>query len=314
MSTIGLQATQSLAEAGRKVFVHHFHDFLKCEDGVRSGENIEDLHDMRVATRRMRAALRIFQRGFKPNAVKFLKRGLKETTYVLGSVRDLDVLIENLTAYQQEKFSDTPSELAPLLDYYQRKRDCARTKMLTYLESESYKKFKTETVRLLKKERQGKNLPISIKQKPIPYQIRHVAPVLIYSRYEAVCAYEPFLNNADAKLLHQLRIDFKHFRYALENFQELLGNDGAIVIAEIKQMQTYLGDLNDAQVAWQFLENFLKKGVTIAGIRKSSVIKNYLNDNITKRERLMAEFPSIWHQFNSKKLRCHLALAVADLG
>ena len=313
MFTIGLQATQSLAEAGRKVFIHHFHDFLKCEEGVRSGENTEDVHDMRVATRRMRATLRIFQRGFKPNAVKFLKRGLKETTYALASVRDLDVFIENLIAYQQENSSDSDSELQPLLDYCELQRDRAKTKMLVYLDSGTYKKFKTETARLLKKERQGKNLPISTERKPIPYQLRHVAPVLIYSHYETVCAYEPFLNNADAELLHQLRIDFKHFRYALENFEELLGNEGTMVIAEIKQIQTYLGDLNDAQVAGQFLEDFLKKNVAAAGAKKSPAIRNYLNNNAAKREQLVAVFPNVWHQFNSTKLRHNLAMAVAAL-
>ncbi|MEI7839578.1 MAG: CHAD domain-containing protein [Methylococcaceae bacterium] len=312
MSTIGLQATQSLAEAGRKVFVYHFNDFLKCEEGVLSGENTEDLHDMRVATRRMRATLRIFQHGFKPNAVKFLKRGLKETIYVLGSVRDLDVFIENLVIYQQEKHSDTPLELMPLLDYCQIQRDRARTKMLTYFDSESYKKFKSETARLLKKERQGKSLPISTKQRPIPYQIRHVAPVLIYSHYDAIRAYEPFLNNADIELLHQLRIAFKYFRYTLENLQELLGNEGTIVIEEIKQIQTYLGNLNDTQFASQFVEHFLKKETT-ATVKKSIPIRHYLNDKMAERDRFLVEFPNVWHQFNSTKLRHHLALAVAAL-
>ena len=312
MSTIGLQPTQSLAESGRKVFVHHFHDFLKYEDGVRLGENSEDVHDMRVASRRMLATLRIFERGFKPNALKSLKRSLRKTTQALGLVRDFDVFIESLAAYQQEQPSDSQSELKSLFDYCELQRDRARTRMLAYLESEAYKKFKVETTHLLKKERQGKNFPLSTTKKPIPYQIRHVAPVLIYSRYEAVCAYEPFLTNADAELLHQLRLDFKHFRYVLENFQELLGNEGTIVIEELKQMQTYLGDLNDAQFAGQFVEHFLKK-VATTDVKKSPAIKSYLNDNVMKREQLVAAFPNEWHQFNSTKLRYHLALAISVL-
>ena len=47
-------------EAARKTLLFHFERMLKHEPGTREGEDAEELHDMRVATRRMRAALRVF--------------------------------------------------------------------------------------------------------------------------------------------------------------------------------------------------------------------------------------------------------------
>lgn len=314
---IGLQPTHSLAEAGKRVLGYHFHNFLKYEEAVRADENIEALHDMRVATRQMRAAIRIFGQGFTPGALKFLKSGLKKTAKALGSVRDLDVFIEKFTVYQHEFSPDERAELAPLLEYCQLQRDRARTELLTHFDSKTYKRFKAGTTVFVKKEGDGiRPIPLS---KPIRYQIRHVVSSLIYSHYEALRGYEPFLANASVELLHQLRIDAKHFRYAVENFQEILGRESAMVIAEIKQIQNHLGDLNDAEVACQFLENFLnhwktyRRELTSVQSKKPVAITRYFEVKIEEKEQLLATFPEAWHQFNSTQLRHHLALAIAVL-
>ncbi len=51
-----------MSEAGRKTFRFHFRRMVYNEPGTRLGEDIEAMHDMRVATRRMRAAFRVFGR------------------------------------------------------------------------------------------------------------------------------------------------------------------------------------------------------------------------------------------------------------
>ena len=316
-TAIGLQATQSMEEAGRKVFVYHFNDLLKQDSGTRLGEDIEALHNMRVATRRMRAAVRIFENGFTPSALKFLKIGLKETAQFLGSVRDLDVFIEKVTVYQQELTIDKQTGLTPLLNHCYRQRNLARTKMLSYLDSKKYKKFKEKTARFVKKNN-TKNVAISF-DKPTPFQIRHVAPLLLYNRYETLCAYEPFLNNASVEQLHQLRIDFKHFRYALENFQEILGDESLLILSEIKQIQDCLGNLNDARVGCELVKNFLnnwkkyRKSLNMNKAKKPVAVIDYLKIKTTECEQLLTTFPNVWHEFNSTKLRNHLALAVANL-
>ena len=92
-----------------------------------------------------------------------------------------------------------------------------------------------------------------------------------------------------------------------------------MVIAEIKQIQNHLGDLNDAEVACQFLENFLnhwttyRRELTSVQSKKPAAITRYLKVKSEEREKLLTTFPDSWHQFNSTQLRHHLALAIAVL-
>jgi len=142
---------------------------------------------------------------------------------------------------------------------------------------------------------------------------------LLYARYEALRVYEPFLDNASLELLHQLRIDSKHFRYALENLQEILGNESTSVLTEIKHIQNHLGDLNDAKVACQFLDDFLshwksyRQKLTTVRTKKPEAVIDYLKLKVVEREHLLEMFSEVWQHFNSTQLRHHLALAISVL-
>ena len=229
------------------------------------------------------------------------------------------MFIEKFTAHQQELTPNEQLELAPLLEYCHRQRNLARTKMLAYLESKSYKKFKAGAMLFITKETPENESVVSTTKQPVRYQIRHVASTLIYARYEALRVYEPFLDNASMELLHQLRIDSKHFRYVLENLQEILGIESKNVLAEVKYIQNHLGDLNDANVACHFLDDFLnhwknyRQKLTTESTKKPEAIIHYLEIKKAERENLLDTFSDVWHQFNSTQLRQHLALAISAL-
>ena len=87
----GVQPDDLLAEAGRKVLRYHFTAMLRHEAGTRLGEDSEALHDMRVATRRMRAAFEVFGEVFRPKVLKTHVKRLRTAGRTLGRVRDLDV-------------------------------------------------------------------------------------------------------------------------------------------------------------------------------------------------------------------------------
>ena len=90
--TPGVRADDPLAEAGRKVLRMHLARMLAARPGTRSGEDIEDLHKMRVATRRMRAVWRVFDGAYRPKVQRRYVRELREVVATaLGTVRDLDV-------------------------------------------------------------------------------------------------------------------------------------------------------------------------------------------------------------------------------
>lgn len=315
--SVGLSPTDSLAEAGRKVMGFHFAQMLWHEPGTAAGENIEALHDMRVAIRRMRAALRIFGPNFRNKAIKSLRAGLKSTGGVLGRVRDLDVFMEKLQGYQQSLPEQEQTGLQILLDTWQAEREQARQEMLAYLDSKEYKRFKQSLFEFVKTEGLGaRPIPAGV---PVPYQLRHVVPGLIYDRYEAVHAYEMILDNASLETLHQLRIAFKEFRYILEYFREILGEERELVIKEVKIIQDHLGDLNDAHVASAILQDFLahweqsQLHLTLAKRRNPAQVATYLNSRLNERHRLLVTFPQAWERFNSANFRRNLALAISVL-
>ena len=68
--TPGVTAEDHVAEAGRKVMKFHLARMLAREAGTREGSDPEELHAMRVATRRQRAAWRVFGASFRPRRTK----------------------------------------------------------------------------------------------------------------------------------------------------------------------------------------------------------------------------------------------------
>src|SRR5689334_10120651 len=67
---------------------------VSFEEGTLLGEDIEQLHDMRVASRRVQAVLKIFRGVFPKKKFKAEYAELKSLISALGEVRDYDVFIE----------------------------------------------------------------------------------------------------------------------------------------------------------------------------------------------------------------------------
>jgi CHAD domain-containing protein/adenylate cyclase class IV len=312
----GLKPTDTLAEAGRKVLRFHLARLLKHEPGSRAGDDIEALHDMRVASRRLRSALDIFEPGFSKKAIKPLQKGLKATGQALGAVRDLDVFIEGVQRYQQSLPKEQQAGLQPLLAAWQAKREAAREEMLAYLNSRAYQEFKKYFLKFVKSEGLGAKT-IADEVPPAPQQVRHVAPGLIYAAYAQVRAFEPGLDSATLETLHELRKACKALRYTLEYLQEILGKEKKGVIEAIKALQDHLGALNDARVAAGLLHEFLAEWeqhqlhLPLAERQSPAEIMAYLNEQVKKQHSLLTSFPQAWGQFNRPDFRRKLARAVA---
>jgi CHAD domain-containing protein len=149
--------------------------------------------------------------------------------------------------------------------------------------------------------------------------VKEVAPVLIYSRLEAVRAYDTILSNATIAQLHALRIECKRFRYTVEFFREVLGEQAKSIINELKGLQDHLGDLHDADVVCQIVRQFLTEWDThqtalpLAERQNPQSIVNYLSYQSAELHRLITTFPQAWARFNRPEFRMNLALAVAAL-
>ncbi len=313
----GLFPEDPMSEAGRKILRYHFAHMLQNEAGTRLGEDIEALHDMRVATRRMRAAFEIFAHYYRPKAMHPFVRGLRATGKALGRVRDLDVFMAKARKYLKTLPKEERGGLSPLLDAWQAGREAARQRMLDYLDGDKYSRFVESFARFL--ETPGAGARPRGGEIPRPSRVCEAAPVLIYERMAHVRAYEPMLEQADIAQLHALRIAFKRLRYTVEFFREVLGAEAAEVIAALKAMQDHLGDLNDADVACKIISRFLaeweetRRALPLSGRDNPQPVAAYLAYRRAERHRLMTTFPAAWAQFHSPDFKRALALAVAGV-
>ena len=311
----GVQPEDSLAEAGRKVLRYHFVQMLRHEAGTREGEDIEDLHDMRVATRRMRAAFEVFEAALTRKALRTYLKGLRATGRTLGKVRDLDVFMEKAHHYLASLPEERRDGLRPLLESWGQTREDAREAMVKYLDSQEYETFKLRFDDFLNTPGAGAR-PV---HEATPNLVREVAPGLIYDRYAAARAFDSILDSASLEQFHALRIEFKKLRYTVEYFREVLGPQAGDVIEELKALQDHLGDLNDANVATLLLRDFLKEWdvlqtkLPVEDRQTPEPILDYMAYRYAERQRLMLTFSETWTRFNSPEFRQNLALAVSVL-
>jgi CHAD domain-containing protein len=312
---IGIRPTDPMAEAGRKALFYHFERMLLHEPGSRLGDDIEAVHDMRVATRRMRSAFRLFKPFFESDAVRAHRRHLRRLGNTLGEVRDLEVFLDKAQNFVKK----TPDvDLSPLIEDREKRLEKARRALIAYLDSPKFARFVNRFFKFLTTPGKGAR-PLPAPGEVAAYQVRHVAPRLIYEHYERVRAYETVMDNAAAPTLHALRIDLKRLRYTLEFFEDVLGPEARPVIEEIKGMQDHLGDLNDTEVAIKLLYAFVDEhhaaysGVPLFMRPDIGGVVEYVAAQEAERYRLLDTFPAAWKYFLRDDVRRDLALAVAVL-
>lgn len=293
----------AMAEAGRKILLKELVRMLSHEEGSRTGEDIEDVHDMRVAIRRMRSAIRLLRPYFKWKDIRPYNRDLRRLAWALGDVRDLDVMIEHLQQYGQTLDAGQQEALQPVMDALRQRRGTTRAQLNAYFDTKAYRRFVRSFTGFLVNFAAPK--PES-NSSAAPYQVRHILPSLVYERLAAVRAYETVLADADAPALHALRIEFKRLRYLLSLFQDVLGKQAKEVIEHIKIIQDDLGHLNDGAVARARLDGLLDE--------ENSVLNAYLDYLDTREADLKAHFHEAWEEFNKRQMQQKLATAVLALG
>ncbi|MBN1681488.1 MAG: CHAD domain-containing protein [Anaerolineae bacterium] len=313
--TVGILPDDSMAEAGRKVLLYHFERMLLHEPGSRTGEDIESVHDMRVATRRMRSAFRLFRPAFKARAIQPHRDGLRQIAERLGEVRDLDVFMDKAWNYTQ---LDADTDLSPLIDDWGKRLGQARQSLVKHLDSRKFSRFVREFHLFLVTPDRGARVSGG-RDGVSAYQLRHIAPRLIYEHYEQVRAYETVLDDPPITTLHALRIDFKRLRYTLEFFEDVLGPEARQVIKKVKTLQDHLGDLHDTDVAIGIICDFVDEhnraysGIPLFMRPDISGVLAYAAAKEDEKQHLLETFPPVWDGFLDESVRRDLALAVSIL-
>ncbi len=305
----GVLADDTVAEAGRKVLRFHLARMIAREPGTRLGANAEELHGMRVATRRMRAAWRVFGDGFRSERTKRFRGHLRVVAGRLGAVRDRDVLIEALRSYQATlPIPDRPA-IQPLIDEWQDQREDARLLLIRELDSEGYRRWVDDYREFTRTE----GIAVAPTTPTRPHRVRDTAPSRIWLAYEQVRAYEPVLRWADVTTLHELRIAGKRLRYTLEFVRETLGPEATPLIARVVALQDHLGLLNDADVAGTLARSFLVEHSGELEEAESQVIGRYLVTREQEVTRLRRTVGGPWRGVAGLAFRRALGRVTAGL-
>jgi CHAD domain-containing protein/adenylate cyclase class IV len=305
----GVVADDHLAEAGRKVLRFHLARMLAREAGTREGRDAEELHAMRVATRRQRAAWRVFGASFDPGRTKRHRDRLREVAADLGAVRDLDVLAEALEAYRAKLPPKDSAALEPLIASWRHRRDAARVVLIHELDSKRYAKWTEEYAAFVQAEGAGSR-PVGPTE---PHRVRDSMPSRIWAAYEQVRGYEPVMRWADVTTLHDLRIAAKWLRYTLEFVREALGPEAGPVIEKVVALQDHLGWLHDADVAAGLARAFLVEHAGDLDEQESAAIGRYLVDRERELARLRKTVGTPWRGVSSLAFRRALGRLVAGL-
>ena len=285
-------ATDPMAEAGRLIFARQIRRMRSHEAGSRTGEDIESVHQMRVAIRRMRSLFNLIGAHYRPKTTAGFERGLRRTARALGAIRDLDVLILDLQDYQGTLLPDDQAILAQVVSMLDERRSACRVRLIQLLDSKRYSRFIRGFQRFAKRPGKGARRP---KQSEAPHQLRHVLPLLLHERLARVKAYDTVLPAADDAILHALRVEYKQLRYALEFFQPILGRSAGQFLKQVKDMQEILGRINDIAVFSEYVSRLNQLTP-----EQSTVLKGYVAARNDELVGLREQFYDAWARFKGR--------------
>lgn len=256
-------------------------------------EETEAVHDLRVATRRLRAALRTFRRVL-PRRLRRLRRDLRTLARGLGRVRDLDVLLEGLPEQARGLRRKAAGEATGFLRALRGEREAAWRRLERHLEGRGAARLRAR-LRALAAGRAPGRFPDAARA-PIG---RAAARLVSRPIRRALRLGRGAGPDSPAGDLHAVRIAVKRARYALEPFGDLAGRPAAATIRAAVAVQDLLGEHQDAVVAAGAARRFSRDLAPLAGAYER------------KAARLRGAFPAAWRRLDVPR---RLAAALAPLG
>jgi len=219
------------------------------DPGVRLGDHAEDVHKARVATRRARALIRA-TRPLLGDTLMQLGDELKWLGRELGSVRDLDVLLEHLRPEVERLEADRDAGSA-LVAVLEDERDAARAALLADLDSPRYTDVLDRFITAI----------ASLPELDVPGD---VTPIAAAELAELRKAADALADDPPDDELHELRIHAKRARYAAEL---TAGKRRDAYLDALKRLQDVVGLHQDAVVAEERLRVIAHPGSAIAAGR-----------------------------------------------
>ncbi len=220
-----------------------FDEVVNLRGAALDFSDIEGVHDMRVAIRRLRSAMRDFEPLVKKRLPRKLRKDLKRVADALGAVRDQDVAIEFLEKLPDETAADSIKQgIGVFLEERNERRDAARLNLIETVADEKIDDLQKRFARAVDKMASRKKAKRTISFNEAGRAA--VADGLENLLNLGAHLYHPF-NVAE---LHDMRIAAKRLRYTIELFVACWGERIEPFAEEIARMQSFLGEAHDCDI------------------------------------------------------------------
>ena len=275
----------------------------KCMRAVLRQKDAEDVHDMRVASRRVRVGLSIFSHCLPEKKNQTWQKQIRSLTQAFSKARDLDVQINFLTDFKNQ---NSQKELTPgirriLLRIHQKRRSL-QANLISLLNNFKESGFITEIQNFLSSAVQ----PDIGSEKP-SLSLYQLSCENIHQRLENFLYFEVFIQYPERiQELHQMRIAAKKLRYTLEVFAPLYMGKMDTTLEIMRNIQTSLGNIRDCDVWLITLPKFLEKEKKLINKfygqprpykRLVPGIEGIQRDRQIEREKLYSEFLANWQEY-----------------
>jgi CHAD domain-containing protein len=239
-SKIVLSPDDPLGDAARAAIAQGVEALKQMRAGATAGD-VESLHQLRVATRRLRAAIELFAGVLHGSRVRVYKRDLPWLGQAAGMVRECDVAGELIRARSAKLDPQMAEALTPIYDALAERRKAEHQAFLAVTNSKRY-------VLLLERLSQP-----MIRKVDAGTTVRGKGAVMIRPIARSVVrAGSKLAEDSPPEWFHSLRVRVKRLRYALEMLTPLGGKRHKKALARLEATQDILGLYQDgiATVAW----------------------------------------------------------------
>jgi CHAD domain-containing protein len=277
-------------------------------DGVRKAEDIEFVHRARVASRRLRAAMRMFRDCFDARQFKRWRKQIRRVTTGLGDARDRDVQIEFLCgALDDLQEKACYSGIARLLVRLEQKRERLQSKVVKAVDRLQSSGVVDEMLAVAKQiisEAKAQKLGV---QSPVAFD--QTGQHLLHG-LEQMLAYQDSLEGAEQKERHHaMRIAAKQLRYTVEISKPVYDGQLDESVTVIKRVQTLLGDVHDCDVWLEHLDVFAEKergrilkhfGHAVPFVRLEAGIEHLRQQRRARRRQAFEELVDYWRELDGQ--------------
>ena len=266
------------AEVLREALAEQVREILTHDPGTRLGSDPEELHDMRVAVRRLLAFLKTAEDALEPEWRDDLRARLKWLGGELGPVRDLDVLTDRLR--DEATSLDEPEARATgrLVDGLEKDRQQARSAMVASLRSDPYYELLDDLEEAARTPRITGDVELTDLAAKAFRKLRKQA--------------NEITAESDDAALHEVRKTAKKARYAAELAGPVAGKRAARFVKQAKAFQDVVGEHQDAVVAEERLRE-------LAATRSGSSLLaagRLIERERTRRAEARAAYPKAWRR------------------